>query len=286
MSVPHHAQTGDMPAERAIRLWVEAANRHHGLDPLYRRRMRSIVMNRFAAASGPAPLVAVPERRMGSLGRACLYASVALALSVGSAMGVSGAAIPGDALYPLKRQIEEIREAVLPAQFRDELAAHEFAQRAHELGRLLEVGDLARATVLLPELRASYERLTALQPDGAADDQVVGVQLSILNDLLDQLPTQAADAIRQAIGDAPGLSGETPRERSDEAPAQQSGEGPKATPGVLAGADDAGGRPPPDDQRTSGDARGPAKDRERGRSPDPTASPEAPAPIVPDDEGD
>ena len=72
-------------------------------DPFFRRRLRSEVLNRWVATrEGLAP---VPERpwigrEMGRLGRACLYATVALGVSAASVLGVSQESVPGQPLYP------------------------------------------------------------------------------------------------------------------------------------------------------------------------------------------
>ena len=272
--------------ESAVRLWVEAATRHHGLDPLYRRRLRGEVVNRYVAVhEGTLMRDAASSRRMGRVGRATLYASVALALSVGSAMAVSGTSIPGDALYPLKREIEELRAAVLPTQFDDDLAAHVFAQRTYELGRLVEAGDMERAIALLPEVRSSYDRLVSLRPDVLAHDASGGVALGIVDDLIDQLPAPASDAIQRALGNDPGLGGLTPpapdpaREGPDTS--RSNANVPKATPatGPVATPMENGGRGSDDEPRDGGGGRGP----EASRSPKPSPSPEA---LVPDSEND
>src|SRR5512142_1012045 len=78
-------------------------------DARYRRRLRSHVVNQYVAVrEGLAP--PVPRRKeMGAIGRAVLLSSLALAVSVTAVGAASASALPGDSLYPVKRQLEQIR---------------------------------------------------------------------------------------------------------------------------------------------------------------------------------
>src|SRR3972149_5661286 len=77
--------------------------------PLYRRRLRADTVNRHVAL--PEGLLAGPRARgeMGRVGRAVLYASLATALSVAAVGAAAQDAVPGDLLYPMKLQLEDIR---------------------------------------------------------------------------------------------------------------------------------------------------------------------------------
>src|SRR5207245_1217031 len=66
---------------------------------------------------------------MGSLGRAVLYASVGLAISVSAVGAASSSALPGDPLYGVKRQVEELRMEIAPASVRPMLAAMALEER-------------------------------------------------------------------------------------------------------------------------------------------------------------
>ena len=127
-------------------------------DPLYRRRLRGQVVNRFVAQKRGIDLTG-PRRpsRMGALGRASLYASFALAVSVTGVMAASDAAIPGDVLYPLKRGIEQMRLDVLPDEFHDELVVYALSERIDELNQLVEAGDVARASTLAGSIHDAYD---------------------------------------------------------------------------------------------------------------------------------
>ena len=97
-------------SDAAVRRYIEAIRRQIEPDPLYRRRLRGEVVNRFVAQKRGITLTGPRQpSRMGTLGRACLYASFALAVSVTGVMAASDAAIPGDVLYPLKLRLEKVR---------------------------------------------------------------------------------------------------------------------------------------------------------------------------------
>ena len=118
MSLSHASLTPD----ELVRRYVERVRADLEPDPLFRRRLRGIVSNQFVAAREGSAIPASRPSRMGRLGRACLYASFALGISVGGVMAASRAAIPGDLLYPVKLQIEALRMEALPAEYRDDLA--------------------------------------------------------------------------------------------------------------------------------------------------------------------
>ena len=191
----------------AMRRYVEAIRRDLEPDPLFRRRLRGTVMNEFVARrEGVAVPTASPlGRQMGTLGRACLYASFVLALSVGGVMAASETAIPGDLLYPLKRSIEEMRMEVAPTHLRDDLAAYALAERLDELSRLLENGALGAAAALAGDVEASYEELVATAGEDAVADGRFDAQLAHLDDVLDHVPVRARQAIVNAMNGAPGL---------------------------------------------------------------------------------
>ena len=161
-------------SDAAVRRYIDAIRRQIEPDPLYRRRLRGEVVNRFVAQKQGVALAGVRgHSRMGALGRACLYASFALGVSVTGVMAASDAAIPGDVLYPLKRGIETMRLDVLPEQYRDELAAYALSERIGELGQLVEAGEMARASAFADSVHDAYEQAMAESDDagglGATD---------------------------------------------------------------------------------------------------------------------
>jgi hypothetical protein len=121
---------------------------------------------------------------------------VALAVSVTGTMAASQDSVPGDALYPLKRQIETLRFEALPAQFHDDLAAHALGERIEELGRLAERGDWARvATHAAAVTHDSDEFLELTDLDSASADRY----LVVLSGLIDRLPGRAQFAIEDVV---------------------------------------------------------------------------------------
>jgi Domain of unknown function (DUF5667) len=176
-------------------------------DPLFRRRLRGEVMNRYVAArEGMAG--AVPRRRsMGKLGRAVLYASFTLALSTTSVLAASQISLPGDVLYPLKRHVESLRMEVLPAHLHHDLAAYELAERIDELARLTEKGDVARASALTAEVAADYEAF--IEEADASGVVTEDRYLPVLTALLDRLPEPAQAAVEAVIARAPSHGNDT-----------------------------------------------------------------------------
>jgi hypothetical protein len=206
-AVPRPARPGSLTGDDAVRRYVEAIRRDIEPDPMFRRRLRGTVVNRFVAQREGVVLV-LPSplgRRTGTLGRACLYASFALAMSVGGVMAASESAIPGDLLYPLKRSIEEMRMEVAPAHLRDDLAAYALGERVDELSRLVERGALVRAATFAATVEASYEELVATAGDDALASERLEAQVAHLDEVLDQAPERAREAIVNAMSGAPGL---------------------------------------------------------------------------------
>lgn len=184
--------------EDAVRRYVDAIRADLEPDPLFRRRLRGAVVNQFVAAR--EGLVAPARRRagMGRLGRAALYASFALAMSVSSVMAASQSAVPGDALYAVKRQIEALRYATLPGNLHDELRAIALAERLSELDVLAAREDWAGVSAVAGTIRVDYERWVVSAAD-AGSATGLDDELSTLEALFDTLPPRARAAIASAF---------------------------------------------------------------------------------------
>lgn len=232
--------------DEIVRRYVELVRADLEPDPLFRRRLRGVVTNSFVAArEGIDEPVGRPSR-VGRLGRACLYTTFALALSVGGAVAASRGAAPGDLLYPLKLRVEAIRLETFPEEFRDDLLVNALSERMAEFGRLVEEGQTDRAAGLAEVIGAGYEELAGMGVD--SDSRELGPRLAVLEALSDRLPAEAQAAIEGAMRGAPGLNGsvlfaDPPGPRDANATSQ----GPTAVP-----VDDPASGPPVQSDRAQG----------------------------------
>jgi hypothetical protein len=211
--------------DEVVRRYVERVRADLVPDPLFRRRLRGVVTNRFVAAREGLSEPARRPSRMGRLGRACLYASFTLAMSLGGALAASRGAVPGDLLYPVKLQVEAIRLETFPEAFHDDLLVYALGERMAEFGRLVEEGDVARAAALAETIGAGYHELATMGID--VDSAELQSSLAVLQALSDRLPAPARAAVERAIQAAPGLAGGSP----DGVPAST----PPSTGGISGG---------------------------------------------------
>jgi hypothetical protein len=188
-------------SDEAVERYLAAIRKELAPDPLFRRRLRGEVMNRFVAAREGMASSAPQRRSMGRLGRAVLYASFTLALSTTSVLAASQVALPGDVLYPLKRHVESLRMEILPAHLHHDLAAYELAERIEELARVTELGDVTIATALAGEVAEDY--VAFLDETPASGVLTEDRYITVLTALLDRLPEPAQDAVQAVIERAP-----------------------------------------------------------------------------------
>lgn len=211
------------PEERIARA-IAAVRADLEPDPLFERRLRSQVLGRYVAGREGVAIEPVRGRKeMGRLGRAVLYASFVLGVSVTSVMAASQQAVPGDALYPLKRDIEALRHRALPEQFEALLLRTELNARLDELAAVARRGDTAAVAALAAEVHVSYG--AAIELSAASPQSLV-----VLDALLDRLPDAARAAVRDVVlrverathatGRTPGLRGHG---RHDPRPGRGSG---------------------------------------------------------------
>ena len=186
-------------SDEAVERYLGAIRAELTPDPLFRRRLRGVVMNHYVA--GREGMVAVPRNRsMGRLGRAALYASFTMALSATSVLAASQEALPGDPLYALKRQVEELRVQVLPSDLHDDLAAYALAERIDELAGLAERGDWAQVESLAITVEHEFAAFVAGADADRSDSN--DKYLTVLNGLLARLPDPAREAVEAVIGRA------------------------------------------------------------------------------------
>ncbi|HEU5324464.1 MAG TPA: hypothetical protein VFV59_01120 [Candidatus Limnocylindria bacterium] len=238
-----------MTSEERIARAIAAIRTDLEPDPLFQRRLRSEVLGRYVAAREGAvvPERGRPAKEMGRLGRAVLYASFALGLSVTGVMAASQQAVPGDLLYPLKRDIEALRHRVLPAEFEELLARVELKARLDELAAVAERGDAAAVVLLADEVHQSYGAVIEQTADSPQN-------LVVLDALLERLPERARAAVSDVVLDVdrathPAPSRPVPGQgRRGESPAygrdDGSGKGPAAAPPTDA-SDSTGANPVP-----------------------------------------
>jgi hypothetical protein len=223
-------------------------------DPLFRRRLRGEVLNRHVAVREGLPMTE-PPRHMGRLGRGVLLASVALAATVGSVGAVSQQSLPGDALYPVKLQIEEIRLQVAPAWMRGGLELAALDARLDEVERLAEADRWSDVTAAVNAAVATRAQRTS-SGDSVAR-QPLTEHTAVLEELLTEVPDSGRKGILRALHAAQG------RSRHTTAPTQ-SQHSPQATRPSQAGQPAEPTRPP-----------------QAGRPAEPTRPPQAGQPAEP-----
>jgi len=238
-------------------------------DPLFQRRLRSDVVNRFVAARegiGSSGRTGIGRGRMGQLGRACLYASCTLALSAASVLAASQEALRGEFLYPLKQRIEQLRIDVVPNHLHAELAGYALGERIEEMERLADAGQWDLAAEMAPGIEREFERLVALGQT-ADDAGVVRIErhMVVLEGLIANLPSNAREAVQTVVDETPRRSreatdpGPNPRNPGGAAPLSRD-DSPPETSAVR-------------DSTTPGPERTPAADPAPTMTPRPGASP-------------
>jgi len=190
-------------SDEAVRRYVEAIRPQLEPDRAFQRRLRGEMLNRYVVARGEARTSALPAAAR-SVARAAMLASLALAITVGGTMAASQSAIPGDLLYPVKREIEELRVTLLPQSFRGELATYSLAERIHELGRLVEAGEWELAAGLAGSIEDAVATLAGLGMTPSTDG-ALAEPIATLTVLLQSLPPEAQTAVEEALDAAPGL---------------------------------------------------------------------------------
>lgn len=169
-------------------------------DPLFRHRLRGQVLNRYVAVR--EGMVEAPRRRreMGRLGRATLYASLGLVISVSAAAAASQQALPGDALYGVKLQLEEIRMRVAPAHLRDDLAAMALDERLDEVETLAAAGNWAGVAHAAVGVLAAERRVAAFgNALDAEDAAAIQQHVEVLERLLAAAPAAALPGLQTAL---------------------------------------------------------------------------------------
>jgi hypothetical protein len=188
------------PLDEAFAERLERSLRRLEPDALYRRRLRGSVLNHFVATREGLVQPSRGRREMGALGRGVLYASLAVVLST-SAAGVAAAeSLPGDPLYPVKLQYEEIRLHMAPPAIRADLMAMALDERLDELEALARAGRWSHVAGAAQGVAEAEERLAGVRgaPGQAAVDELTE-HAAVLEALVDRAPPAARDDIHRAI---------------------------------------------------------------------------------------
>ena len=209
----------EMPVDPILATRIERHMRRIKPDPLFQRRLRGQVMNRYVAtregmvaATAPRGL---PRRQMGMLGRGVLYASLLTAVSVTAVGAAAQESLPGDPLYGVKIELESIRMHVAPPGMRDDLARMALDERLDEVEALAAAGRWAQ----LEGAVAAVERAeTALQralgavgsepSASSAEAALIDEHVDRLTELLATAPNGSKRGLQRALA----ATGSTPSE--------------------------------------------------------------------------
>ena len=240
----------EMPMDPIIAARLERHLRRIQPDPLFRRRLRGQVLNRYVAIREGLVPAAPPKavrREMGLLGRGVLYASLLTAVSVTAVGAASQDSLPGDALYAVKLQLEEIRMQIAPPGLRDDLAAIALDARLREVEVLAEEGRWALVDEAAERAAQAEGQLAGIiASDAAASARGKSEEAKQRHaDRLSELIVTAPDSAR------PGLERALQASTSDDPPAAvppTHEEKPSGNPGVEQRSDRAGQGGPQEEQ--------------------------------------
>jgi hypothetical protein len=166
----------------------------------YRRRLRGRIVNQFVAMR--EGLVPAPARysHTGRIGRSVLYASVGVALSVSAVGAASTSSLPGDPLYAMKRQIEQVRMEIAPPSVKPDLAEMALEERLSEVEQLAQAGRWDLVAAAAPQVMAAEASLShfgrSLAPSEIAS---LARHRGILARLLIAAPPGAASGLQQVL---------------------------------------------------------------------------------------
>ena len=202
----------EFPADPVLTACIERHVRRIQPDPMFRRRLRSVLVNQYVAAREglmappPARLGArrTGQRQMGPLGRGVLYASLFTAVSVTAVGAASARSLPGDALFNVKLELEQIRMQIAPPSLRDDLAAMALDERLDEVEQLATLGRWELVDDAAELAAAAEAALVALVPDATAREALTGEAASAqhalrIAELMLTAPTSAMNGLQIAL---------------------------------------------------------------------------------------
>ena len=198
-----------MPDDPIARMIARTAGRLRP-EREYRWRLRGRVVNQYVAVREGLVRESPKQVRMGGLGRAVLFASLGLAISVSAVGAASSSALPGDPLYGVKRQVEELRMEIAPPSVRPMLAAMALEERLSEVELLAAAGSWARVALAEQEVEGAVAILRGLGGSLPADQVAqLAHHTQILSDLLARAPESARAGLERAVVASTGAAGGT-----------------------------------------------------------------------------
>ena len=185
-----------------------------GPSPSYAANAKIRILNQIRPNQKKRKVIRPPHRRrFWALKPA--YAILSLVMIFGllfSGIGVlqaSAQALPGEALYNVKRGLEEARLTLTMSASGDAELLTRFAdERLEELDMALSIGSYATAALALEEYGAMLNRLLVLANDEDLQDEpevidkihyVLAHHEEILRSVLEKAPDSAAEGIQQAL---------------------------------------------------------------------------------------
>ncbi|HET6745124.1 MAG TPA: DUF5667 domain-containing protein [Candidatus Limnocylindria bacterium] len=229
------ARGTEMPIDPIIAARLERHMRRIQPDPLFRRRLRGQVLNRYVAArEGLVPVVLAPKaarRDMGILGRGVLYASLMTAMGVTAVGAASQDSLPGDALYGVKLHLESIRMQIAPPGLRDDLAAMALDGRLREVEALAAAGRWALVDEAAARAAEAEDQLaTILGADAAANasersEAAKQQHADRLTEIIETAPLSAKPALERALDASTSEYPPAVEPRAAEPPANQPDQG-------------------------------------------------------------
>jgi hypothetical protein len=166
----------------------------------YRRRLRGQIVNQYVAMREGMVVAPVRRREMGVIGRSVLYATFGLAVSVSAVGAASTGSLPGDPLYGVKRQVEELRIEVAPPSVRPTLVAMALDERLSEVERLAVAQRWGEVAAASAEADAAEQRLVAMTGTLSPGEQAnLKHHHDVLTSMLATAPAAAQVGLLHAI---------------------------------------------------------------------------------------
>ena len=198
----------EMPLDPILATRIERHMRRIKPDPLFQRRLRGEVVNRYVATrEGMVPAtrpVRLPRRSLSLLGRGMLYASLLTAVTATAVGAAAQESLPGDLLYGVKLELESIRMELAPAEMRGDLAAMALDERLDEVEALAAAGRWALLDAAVAAVERARLALAALRDSSGG---VAALPEHV--DRLAELISTAPDAERRGLMRALAASGGT-----------------------------------------------------------------------------